>query len=276
MASLSDGDSRMSSVSGLNARPQNAIGSVLSARPTAFSTSCARKCACSSFARCVGLGHAHRDAVRAAEVEERLHVLREARPAVAGARVEESLADARVGADAEPNRVDVGARGVAEARELVHERDAHREHRVGRVLRELARARIGDDDALAGELQRRVESRGASRARPRCARRATTRSGRKKSWTASPSLRNSGFETTSSGTPGCRCASARACTASHVPTGTVLLTTTSAGFFAVAAMRSATASTALTSAAPSGPGGVPTAMKYASASSKAAATSVEN
>jgi hypothetical protein len=60
------------------------------------------------------------------------------------------------------------------------------------------------------------------------------RSGLKKSASASPSFKNSGFDTTSSGTwaP----AVIRACTASHVPTGTVLLIATKAGFFATLAM----------------------------------------
>src|SRR5690606_13766447 len=104
-----------------------------------------------------GLRDAEREAVLAAERGERLHVLREARAAVARAGVEELLADARVRADAEAHGVDVRAGRLAEARELVHERDAHREHRVRRVLDELARARIGDDEALARELERHVE-----------------------------------------------------------------------------------------------------------------------
>ncbi len=85
------------------------------------------------------------------------------------------------------------------------------------------------------------------------------RSGRKKSSTAVPSFRNSGFETTSSAT--LAVASMRACRASHVPTGTVLLTTTMPGFFARVATCSPAASTALMSAAPVASGGVPTARK---------------
>src|SRR5262249_54456613 len=65
-----------------------------------------------------GLGDAHRDAVLAAERGERLGVFWEARAAVPGSGVEVFLADAGVGTDAEPHRVDVGAGGVAEARQL--------------------------------------------------------------------------------------------------------------------------------------------------------------
>ena len=87
-------------------------------------------------------------------------------------------------------------------------------------------------------------------------------------------MRNSGFETTSSGT--LARLSTRACSASHVPTGTVLFTTTSALRRATSAMRSPAASTALMSAPPSAPCGVPTATKYASASWNGGTTVVSN
>lgn len=102
-------------------------------------------------------GHSHRHAVQSAQVKEGLDVLRKTRAAVPGTRVEKALPDPRIAAHSEPDGVHVGARGVAETRELVHEGHAHRQHRVRGVLRQLARARIGDDHALAGELQRRVK-----------------------------------------------------------------------------------------------------------------------
>ncbi len=155
-ASLSEGDSRTSSVSGLKARPQKAI--VRSCRvPTALLDEVREKMRLLLVGEVRRLGHAHRHAVRPTQVKEGLHVLREARSAVPGTGVEEALSDPRVAAHAQPDRVHVGARRVAEARELVHERHAHREHRVGGVLRQLARARVGHDDALARELQRGVE-----------------------------------------------------------------------------------------------------------------------
>ncbi len=106
----------------------------------------------------------------------------------------------------------------------------------------------------------------------------TMRSGRMQSATAAPSLRNSGFETTSK----CRSLRPRAFsvstsfarTLSAVPTGTVDLVTTTLASSMCSAMVFATASTYLRSAEPSSSGGVPTAMKTMRPCSTAAAASV--
>ena len=92
----------------------------------------------------------------------------------------------------------------------------------------------------------------------------TMRSGRMQSATASPSLRNSGLETTSKAISTPRAASSPAIAArtlSAVPTGTVDLLTTTAGCARWRPMVRATASTYCRSALPSSSGGVPTAMK---------------
>jgi hypothetical protein len=102
-------------------------------------------------------GHVQRHAVLLAGVQQRLHVLGEARPAVAGARKEERRADARVAADAAPHVVDVGADALAEQRDLVHERDARGEHRVGGVLGELRARHVHEQDRLAGAYEGRVQ-----------------------------------------------------------------------------------------------------------------------
>ena len=88
---------------------------------------------------------------------------------------------------------------VGEVGELVHERDARREHRVGRVLGELGRAHVHHQQALVVALERRVERAQRARSRARRRRRSTTRSGRMKSSTAAPSFRNSGLDTTANG-----------------------------------------------------------------------------
>ncbi|ABA49950.1 hypothetical protein BURPS1710b_2989 [Burkholderia pseudomallei 1710b] len=88
---------------------------------------------------------------------ERLHVLRKARAAVADARIQEVIADPRIGADPAAHRLDVGADAIREIRHLVHERDARREHRVRRVFRELRRAHVHVDRALVIAVERRVE-----------------------------------------------------------------------------------------------------------------------
>ena len=90
---------------------------------------------------------------------------------------------------------------------------------------------------------------------------------------ASPSLRNSGLATTAKSLPG-PCSSRIACTRWAVPTGTVLLSTTTVKPVACRPMVRATVQMWLRSAEPSGSGGVPTAMKTTSAPATAAPTSV--
>ena len=101
-------------------------------------------CFCASFTcSTAAITRSGRPASRGAALQ-RLHVLREARAAEAGAGIEELVADARVGADAAAHLLDVGAERLGEVGELVHERDARREHRVGGVLGELGRAHAHD------------------------------------------------------------------------------------------------------------------------------------
>ena len=90
----------------------------------------------------------------------------------------------------------------------------------------------------------------------------TTRSGRRKSSTAVPSLRNSGFDTTDT-----RCRVRLATTSrtfAAVPTGTVDLLTTILSPFIARPIPPATSRTCFRSADPSSSCGVPTAMKITS------------
>ena len=66
-------------------------------------------------------------------------------------------ADPRVGADALPDVLDVGAERIGEVGELVHERDPRRQHRIGRVLGELGRAHVHQQQPLVVALERRVD-----------------------------------------------------------------------------------------------------------------------
>ncbi len=91
----------------------------------------------------------------------------------------------------------------------------------------------------------------------------TIRSGRIKSATAKPSLRNSGFETTSKST--LLLAAILALTFSAVPTGTVLLSTITTYSSSIGPSSSAMPSTYDRSAEPSEPGGVGSARKIISA-----------
>jgi hypothetical protein len=107
-----------------------------------------------------GLGGAHDgevDVVALGEVEERRDVLGEAAPAVARAREEELRPDALVAADALAHGAHVGPDGLAEPRDVVHERDARGEHRVGDVLGHLRGARVDEEQPVVVELQRGVE-----------------------------------------------------------------------------------------------------------------------
>ena len=103
------------------------------------------------------------------------------------------------------------------------------------------------------------------------------RSGFMKSSTAAPSFRNSGFDTTAYSicTPrATSSASIAARTASAVPTGTVLLSTTTLWSVIRRPMSRAAASTCCRSAEPSSSAGVPTAMNCSVPCATARATSV--
>ena len=91
----------------------------------------------------------------------------------------------------------------------------------------------------------------------------TTRSGFMKSLTASPSLRNSGFDATANSCFACFLTIASIL--SPVPTGTVDLVTITAQPVSASATCSAALKMNDRSAEPSGPGGVPTASRITSA-----------
>src|SRR5262245_17774606 len=103
----------------------------------------------------------------------------------------------------------------------------------------------------------------------------TMRCGWRKSRTAVPSRRNSGFDATRASCDTPDSASQRA-TRRVVPTGTVLLLTTTASGCRSGAISRATASIAARSAPPSSPWGVPTHRKTKSASRTAAAAPTTN
>ena len=79
---------------------------------------------------------------------QRLHILREAGPSVARARVDEGIADACIRADPLPYLLDVGPDLLGDSGQFVDERDLGGEHRVGRVLRELGGSLIHHDQPV--------------------------------------------------------------------------------------------------------------------------------
>ena len=222
----SAGDSRMSSVSGLNARPQIAICLPSRLPP---------KCAMHALAE-----HALLALVRALDrVDDRRAARRAAAPVWTSAR--RSFGKHEPPKPAPANRNLLPMRGSEpmplrtasmsapttshEARQLVHERDARREHAFAayfvisaeRMSITWRRSFVRNDAAidLAQQLERAADRR---RRRPRA--RAC-----RKSLTASPSLRNSGFDATANGCFAIASRS-RSRTLSAVPTGTVLFVTT--------------------------------------------------
>ena len=90
-------------------------------------------------------------------LDQRLDVLGEAGAAVAAAGVEEVVADARVGADALADHLDVGTEHFGEVGEFVHEADARRQHGVGGILGEFGTLDVGDDQAFVVALEGGVE-----------------------------------------------------------------------------------------------------------------------
>ena len=151
------GASRMSSVSGLKARPHKAKRLPRSDPPKCFSALRTS----TSFWHFVDRFHrveqAQRQPGRSGAVQDGLHVLRKARSAVAGAGIEERIADAGVRADAFADFLDVPAEGLREVGDLVHERDPGGEHGVGSVLGQLGRAPRHHEHAVVVALERRVQ-----------------------------------------------------------------------------------------------------------------------
>ena len=102
---------------------------------------------------------AHGTAILLRRTDEGLHILGEARASIATARVEELAPDTGVTTDALTHHGDVGTDGFAEVRHLIHEADARSEHSVGRILRDLCRGDIHEEDAEVIEEDGLVEAR---------------------------------------------------------------------------------------------------------------------
>ena len=84
-------------------------------------------------------------------------VLRKTRAAVSGAGEEKGVADAAVRTDRPPHLRHVRAHLLAEARDLVHEADSAREHRVRRILGQLRALRIHHQHGISRAHERPIE-----------------------------------------------------------------------------------------------------------------------
>ena len=216
----------MSSVRGLNARPQTAI--VLPVQLAAeVLVDLVDHHLLLRFVDFVDrFEHPRLDAMLAGHLLQRPHVFREATAAVADAGEQEREADAAVVADAAADVVDVAAHPFAEVGHLVDEADLRR--RAARWRRTWSSPRFratsrGTDSRCAGTAcrVREIARETSYRRTP-----TTTRSGLMKSSIAEPSFRNSGLLATSHSRP--VASRRRAKILALVPTGTVLLVTTMA------------------------------------------------
>lgn len=100
-----------------------------------------------------GVEHGGGDPVVARLPGERGDVLGETGPAEAEPRLQERRTNPRVGRQHVADPLDVGTRGVADRRKLVHHADPTGEHAVGGILGQLRRAHVHvqQRDALVGE-----------------------------------------------------------------------------------------------------------------------------
>ena len=133
----------------------------------------------------------------------------EAGTAVAGAGIDEVPADARDPSRCPAHVLDVGADLLGDVRDLVHEADLGREHRVRRVLGQFRRTHVHHHEAVVVAVERRIQALElVRRARAVGADHDPVRAHAVPDRRAS--LRNSGFETTSNGTSAPRACSSAA------------------------------------------------------------------
>ena len=85
------------------------------------------------------------------------NVLGKAGAAVSRAGIDKMPADARIGADPLANHFDIGADALGHVGHFVHETDLGGQHGVGRILRQLRRAHIHDDQAVVIAIEGRIQ-----------------------------------------------------------------------------------------------------------------------
>ena len=91
-------------------------------------------------------------------MHQRLDILGEAAATIATPGIQELRADARVGADALADAVDISPYPFAEVGNVVHERDTGGEHGISRILGHLGRGDIHEDDTEVVDEERLIET----------------------------------------------------------------------------------------------------------------------
>ena len=82
--------------------------------------------------------HLHRVAILVSRLDESLHILREARTAIAAAGIEELTSDTGVGTNTCTNHIHVGTHSLTQIGNIIHERDTGSQHRVGGIFGHLS------------------------------------------------------------------------------------------------------------------------------------------
>ncbi len=159
------GASRRSSVLGLNARPQSAKRRPSSEPPRIFRSLRTNSDFCRSLTDFNRLQDFRGIADLARRADQRLDVLWKARAAVAGTRVDETVTDAWIGADADADLLDIRTDPLGDVGQFIHETDLGGQHGVGRVLGEFRGADVHDDQPIViarkGIVQRAQQFSGA-------------------------------------------------------------------------------------------------------------------
>ena len=99
----------------------------------------------------------HLDPGNLAGALQGLHILRKTRAAVAQARIQKMITNARIGTHALAHRLNVRAEFFGKPRQLIHEGNARGEHGVGGVFGELGRAHVHDHQPVVAALERRIQ-----------------------------------------------------------------------------------------------------------------------
>ena len=94
------------------------------------------------------LQNPHSIALLFGSTDQCLHVLREARTAIATTRIEELRADTRISTNTLAHHVDVRTHDLAQISDVVHKRNARCQHRICRILDHLSRRHIGENHTV--------------------------------------------------------------------------------------------------------------------------------
>ena len=106
-----------------------------------------------------GFQHFHGITVLIGSLDEGLHIFREARAAISASGIQELATNAGIATDALSNHIHVGSHQFAEVGNVVHERNARSQHRVGSIFRHLGTGNVHENNAEVIHHEWLVETR---------------------------------------------------------------------------------------------------------------------